>query len=147
MKHIAGYYPKSPSPCLCLNLRRASRAVTEFYEKVLEPSGIKITQYSLLRHLEQAEPVTISELAKIMRIDRTTLNRNMKPLIEVAFIEVNVGKDSRSKQVALTQAGKSALHNATRLWDEAQASLQEYLGDAEVAHFKNLVSKLESLMP
>lgn len=121
--------------------------MTEFYEKVLEPSGIKITQYSLLRHLEQTEPVTISELAKIMRIDRTTLNRNMKPLIEEGLIEVKIGEDLRSRQVLLTQAGKSALQKATLLWEEAQASLKEYLGTTEVDHFNYLVSKLESLMP
>ncbi|WP_094606400.1 MarR family winged helix-turn-helix transcriptional regulator [Sporomusa silvacetica] len=147
MKHIAGCYPKIPSPCLCLNIRRASRAVTELYEKVLAPSGIKITQYSLLRHLEQVEPVTISELAKFMRIDRTTLNRNMKPLSEMGFIKINIGEDPRSRQVMLTEAGKSALSTATTLWDEAQASLQEYLGDTEVEQFNYLISKLEALVP
>ena len=147
MKHIAGCYPKSPSPCLCLNIRRASRAVTGFYEKVMEPSGIKITQYSLLRHLEQVEPVMISELAKFMRIDRTTLNRNMKPLIEAGFINVNIGEDPRSRQVMLTEAGKSALCTATILWDEAQAALKEYLSDNEVEQFNRLISKLEALVP
>ncbi len=147
MKHIAGYYPKQPSPCFCLNIRRASRAVTEFYEKVLEPSGLKVTQYSLLRHLEQVEPVTISNLAKTMRIDRTTLNRNMKPLIEGGLIAVNAGEDSRSRRVTLTEAGKSTMCSALTLWNQAQASLQEYLGETEVERFNYLVSKLEALVP
>ena len=147
MKHIAGYYPKNPSPCLCLNIRRASRAVTEFYEKILEPSGIKITQYSLLRHLEQVEPVTITELAKFMRIDRTTLNRNMKPLLEAGFIAVNTGEDPRSRQVRLTEAGKSALSSASLLWAEAQTSMQEYFEEAELEQFKHLIAKLEALVP
>ncbi|SMC53228.1 MarR family winged helix-turn-helix transcriptional regulator [Sporomusa malonica] len=147
MKQVVGNYPKSPSPCHCLNIRRASRAVTEFYERFLEPSGVKLTQYSLLRHLEQVEPVTISELADIMRIDRTTLNRNMKPLIEAGLIEVNAGKDSRSRQVILTPAGRSTLTNATSLWDQAQESLQDYLGELEVEQFNFLISKLEALVP
>ena len=147
MKPITGSYPKPPSPCFCLNIRRASRAVTDFYEKVLEPSGIKITQYSLLRHLEEAEPVTISKLAAIMRIDRTTLNRNMKPLTEVGLIEVNLGQDPRSREVTLTKTGKLALANATVLWDQAQASLQEYLGEYDSRHFNHLTSKLEGLVP
>ena len=147
MKHIAECYPKIPSPCLCLNIRRASRAVTGFYEKVLEPSGIKITQYSLLRHLAQVEPVTISELAKFMRIDRTTLNRNMKPLVDGGLIKVNIGEDPRSRRVMLTEAGKSALRIATTLWNEAQAALQEYLGESEVEQFNHLISKLEAIVP
>ncbi len=147
MEHGIGYYPKKPSPCLCLNIRRASRAVTDFYERILEPSGLKITQYSLLRHLAQVEPVTISELAKVMRIDRTTLNRNMKPLVEAGFIAVNTGTDPRSRQISLTGAGKSAVNTATTLWDEAQASLQDYLGEPEVKQFKSLIAKLEALTP
>lgn len=148
MKHyIAGYYPKDPSPCLCLNIRRASRAVTEFYEKILEPSGLKITQYSLLRHLEHVEPVTITELAKVMRIDRTTLSRNMKPLVEAGIIEINAGKDPRSRQVRLTEAGKFALSTASNLWDEAQGAMQEYLGETELEQCKYLIAKLEALVP
>lgn len=147
MNLTMGSFPKSPSPCLCLNIRRASRAVTAFYEKVFEPSGIKIAQYSLLRHLEQVEPATISELANIMRIDRTTLNRNMKPLIELGLIEVNPGKDPRSKQVSLTKAGKSTMANATVLWNQAQAALKEYLGDTGVEQYNNMVAKLEALEP
>lgn len=147
MKQIAGNYPKTPSPCYCLNIRRASRAVTEYYEQFLEPSGIKITQYSLLRHVRQVEPVTISELAKTMRIDRTTLNRNMKPLIDAGLIEVNTGKDSRSRVIILTTGGKTTLRVAEDLWEQAQVALQDYLGEAEVERFNCLISKLEALVP
>jgi len=146
MKHITGYFPKRLSPCHCLNIRRASRAVTHYYEKVLEPSGLKVTQYSLLRHLELVEPVTISVLAKTMRIDRTTLNRNMKPLTDAGLITINSGEDPRSRQVMLTEAGKAALVNAEVLWGEAQASIQEYLGE-ELANFNKLLAKLEALVP
>lgn len=167
--HIAASYPKLASPCHCLNIRRASRAVTQFYEKVLEPSGLKITQYSLLRHLELVEPVTISELAKIMRIDRTTLNRNMKPLIDAGLITVTSGakilyghgsihkyvgqmavnsrEDPRSKQVMLTEAGRTALVNAGVPWAEAQAALKDYMGEAELDTLEKLLSKLEALVP
>lgn len=147
MKHNPGYYPKRPSPCHCLNIRRASRAVTQFYEKVLEPSGLKLTQYSLLRNLQAVEPVTISELAKVMRIDRTTLNRNMKPLIDAGLIMVNLGEDPRSRQVVLTENGKAALVKAWTLWDEAQASMNEYLGEADLNMLGKLLSKLEALVP
>ena len=91
MKHIR-YDLKSSSPCHCLNIRRASRVVTQFYEKVLEPSGLKVTQYSLLRNLERVESVSMSALAKTMRIDRTTLNRIIKPLMNAGLIMVNSGE-------------------------------------------------------
>jgi len=145
MKQIIGK-SKLPSPCHCLNIRRASRAVTQFYEKALEPSGLKVTQYSLLRNLELMESVSMSVLAKIMRIDRTTLNRNLKPLMKAGLIKVHSGEDSRSRQVMLIEAGKEALVNALSLWDEAQASLEEYLGEAELNSFEKSLSKLEALV-
>ncbi len=138
--------PKSLSPCHCLNIRRASRVVTQFYEKVLEPSGLKVTQYSLLRNLESVEPISMSVLAKIMRIDRTTLNRNMKPLLNAGLITVNSGEDSRSRQVTLTNAGQEALTMALTLWNEAQVSLEGYLGKAELDSFELSLSKLEALV-
>lgn len=145
MKH-SRYTPKASSPCHCLNIRRASRAVTQFYEQVLEPSGLKVTQYSLLRNLEMVEPVSMSVLAKIMRIDRTTLNRNMKPLVNAGLITVNPGEDPRSRRVMITEVGKAALADAGELWNEAQAGLEDYLGVAELEGFEKLLSKLEALV-
>ena len=138
--------PKFSSPCHCLNIRRASRAVTQFYEKVLEPSGLKVTQYSLLRNLELVESVAMSVLAKTMRIDRTTLNRNLKPLLKAGLVTVKAGEDSRSRQVMLTETGHDALVNALVLWDRAQASLEDYLGKAELASLEKSLSKLEVLL-
>ncbi len=138
--------PKFSSPCHCLNIRRASRAVTQFYEKVLEPSGLKVTQYSLLRNLELVESVAMSVLAKTMRIDRTTLNRNLKPLLKAGLVTVKAGEDSRSRQAMLTEAGHDALVNALVLWDRAQASLEDYLGKAELASLEKSLSKLEVLL-
>jgi len=147
MKHISEVYPKSPSPCNCMNVRRASRAVTQFYDEVLKPSGLTVAQMALLRHIEMVEVPTISELAKLMRIDRTTLNRNMKPLAEAGLIVISPGKDSRTRQLVLTEAGKAAADQAWALWAEAQGSLKEYIGDEDLARLTQLLSKLEALMP
>jgi len=147
MKHISEVYPKHPSPCNCMNVRRASRAVTQFYDEALKPSGLTLAQLSLLRQIEMVELTTISELAKIMRIDRTTLNRNMKPLTEAGLIVINTGKDSRTRQVMLTEAGRDAVVKAWALWGEAQASLKEYLGEEDLAKLVQLLSKLEALVP
>ncbi|EDK33695.1 transcriptional regulator [Clostridium kluyveri] len=56
-------YEKKPSPCNCLNIRRASQAITEIYNEFLLPINLKISQFSLLKHINQLEPVSVSELA------------------------------------------------------------------------------------
>ncbi|HMM19909.1 MAG TPA: MarR family winged helix-turn-helix transcriptional regulator [Selenomonadales bacterium] len=147
MKHIDKVYPKHPSPCNCMNMRRASRAVTQFYDEVLKPSGLTTAQLALLRHLELAEKATISGLAKTMRIDRTTLNRNMKPLADAGLIAINPGKDSRTREIMLTETGKAAVVSGWALWGEAQESLQEYMGEEDLAKLNQLLAKLEALVP
>lgn len=147
MDSIKQTYPKAPSPCNCMNVRRASRAVTQFYDEVLKPSGLTIAQLGLLRHLEQLETKTINELAQIMRIDRTTLNRNMKPLLAAGLIDSKPGKDSRTRNILLTEAGKQAVTNGWKLWEAAQASLKGYLGEEDLTKLTQLLSKLEALVP
>lgn len=146
-QQISEVYPKPPSPCNCMNIRRASRAVTQFYDDILKPSGVTIAQLSLLRHLETAETATISELAKMMRIDRTTLNRNMKPLIKDGFIGVKRGKDSRTRQIIMTGQGRDAAVRGWKLWEVAQASVKEYMGEEDLAKLVQLLSKLEAIAP
>lgn len=147
MNHIGEVYPKSPSPCICLNMRRASRAVTRFYDEVLKPSGLTIAQLALLRHVEVAEKTTISELAKQMRIDRTTLNRNMHPLTDAALLKISPGKDPRTREIMLTETGKAAAASGWKLWEEAQKSIKEYMGEEDLAKLNRLLSKLEALVP
>ena len=147
MKHINEIYPKRPSPCNCMNMRRASRAVSHFYDEVLKPSGLTVAQLGLLRHLEVMGQTTISELAKIMRIDRTTLNRNMKPLSDAELITINPGKDSRTREIKLTKAGKDVVVKGWALWGEAQSSLKEYMGEEDLVKLVQLLSKLEAIVP
>jgi len=128
-----------------MNLRRASRSLTFFYDEVLKPSGLTVNQLALLRNLELLEQTTIGQLAKTMRIDRTTLNRNMKPLADTGLIEINPGKDSRTKAIVLTEQGKAAYDLGWRLWGEAQQSIQEYLGEEDLAKLKQLLAKVEAL--
>jgi len=63
-----------------LALRQAARHVTQFYDQVLAPSGLRTTQFSVLAKLHHLGPTTINNLAKDLVMDRTTLGRNILPL-------------------------------------------------------------------
>lgn len=147
MQYIEELYPKPSSPCNCLNVRRASRAISQFYDKVMAPSGLTISQFGLLRHIHNAGVVSITELSQLIRIDRTTLNRNLKPLKEAALIRIAPGTDSRVKEISLTDAGDVALEAGLKLWQEAQADMQEYLGEKDLKQLNQLIAKLEALVP
>jgi DNA-binding MarR family transcriptional regulator len=136
---------KASSPCNCLNMRRASRAMTKLYQRYLKFSGLKISQYSLLKTIERLEPVCVSDLAAEIRLDRTTLVRNLKPLEEKAIISDISKKGSRNRQWVLTESGKEKLRGAELLWRKAQDHIEQFLGEQDLAILTSLLLKIENI--
>lgn len=67
--------------CACHTLRRTSRAVTHYYDALLkQPTGLRITQVTMLAVVYLTGPQTINQMAEPLDLDRTTLARNLKPL-------------------------------------------------------------------
>ncbi len=114
--------------CTCLNLRKASRAVTQFYDEVFKPVGLRVTQFSLLALVANKGPAGMKELAKLLVMDRTTLTRNLKPLIDQGFLEVIESDDRRQRPIAITSRGRNRLAQALPLWREAQNRVVANLG-------------------
>jgi DNA-binding MarR family transcriptional regulator len=114
--------------CACFNLRKAARAVTQLYEEMLRPSGLRGTQFALLVATKNLEPVTVKRLAKAMVMDRTTLTRDLKPLEKQGLLTVEVGEDRRERKVTLTLQGQQVLARALPLWEKAQARIEKGLG-------------------
>jgi DNA-binding MarR family transcriptional regulator len=111
--------------CACKNLRRTARAVTQLYDDALRPSGLRITQFTLLVGVAISEPVPITRLADALDLDRTTLARDLGPLTERGLVEVSAGDDRRTRVVRLTRQGRDAIARAYPLWRQAQARLVE----------------------
>lgn len=140
-------FPKEPSKCHCTNLRRSSRVITQFYDKLLEPSGLKVTQYSLLNHLKRLGPLTMNDLSKATRLERTTLVRNLKPLEKLRLVEIAAEKPSSPHLVQLTEKGLNTLESAVPYWNQAQQSLNQLLSEEEVQVWGRVLQKLESIIP
>jgi DNA-binding MarR family transcriptional regulator len=114
--------------CACRNLRRTARAVTRLYDETLRPSGLRITQFTLLVAVALSEPVPITRLADALTLDRTTLARDLKPLTERELLEITAGEDKRTRLVRLTRQGREAIGRAYPLWQRAQARIVEGSG-------------------
>ena len=109
--------------CACFNVRKAARAVTAFYDSVLQPTGLRSTQATLLMAIASAGAPTISRLAEALMLDRTTLARDVKLLAEQALVRVTPGDDQRTRQLRLTDAGRAKLRQVIPLWEQAQTRL------------------------
>jgi DNA-binding MarR family transcriptional regulator len=111
--------------CACKHLRRSARAVTQLYDETLRPSGLRITQFTLLVAVAIGEPVPITRLADALSLDRTTLARDLRPLTGRGLVEIRTGDDRRTRVVRLTGQGRDALERAYPLWQSAQARIVE----------------------
>src|ERR1700761_4737162 len=116
-------------PCHCTALRQASRRVTQLYDKILAPAGLKITQRAVLAQIRRSEPVTIGALAETLVMDAGGLSHTLKPLVRDELITIaRDPSDQRGRWVRLTPCGKDKLEESDALWTIAQQTFEELSG-------------------
>jgi len=121
-------------PCACTTLRRATRAVTAAYDKALEPSGLRITQFSVLRTLERHGPLPVTQLAARVALDRSTMGRNLDPLERRGLVRLEIGgTDQRERVASLTSVGQAAIQVALPRWRETQELIGPLINNAAVS--------------
>ena len=129
-----------PEDCNCLAVRQAARHITQFYDQLLAPSGLRTTQFSILAKLRQMGRMTINGLAAEMVMDRTTLGRNILPLERDGLIAVAQGsRDRRSKELQVTAAGEARFREGMQGWVEAQRRFEKALGAERAADMRGLL--------
>ena len=116
-----------PVGCTCFALRKLTRTVTRLYDQQLAAAGIKTTQYSLLRWIAH-KPLPIAALAARMNTERTTLSRNLKPLIDAGWVVLKPGTDPRQRIVTITASGRRVIDSANEAWRQAQSTLEAAMG-------------------
>ena len=121
-------FARQAVPCVGFNTRRATRLVTQYYDKALAPTGLRSTQYSLLNALSMLGEASMQDLSIMMAMDRTTLTRNLSPLLKKGLVKVSVGSDRRSRPIKITPRGKSALEEALPYWQKAQSHIVDNFG-------------------
>lgn len=114
--------------CVCYNIRKTARLVTQVYDTIMEPSGLLGTQFVLLAAIGRAGTATVTRLAQGLGMDRTTLTRNLRLLERQGFIEMDTGLDRRTHMVRLTEQGRQAIAAAVPLWQQAQATIISRFG-------------------
>lgn len=117
--------------CTCLHVRKAARAITQLYDEVLQPTGLRSTQFNLLVAVALAGDAPVTRLAEALVMDRTTLARNLKPLASLGLLVIDAGTDRRRHLVRLTEQGRQALVTALPYWQQAQHQMVTRLGQEQ----------------
>jgi DNA-binding MarR family transcriptional regulator len=123
--------------CNCFALRKAARYLTAVYDKALAPVGLRATQLTILQRLGIQGEMTITKLAEVIVMDRTTLASNVKPLARDGLVTVEPSAtDRRARIVAITPDGLSRLEAALPLWQAAQARFENAFGTGQAAELR-----------
>lgn len=131
--------------CNCYSLRQATRRVTQLYDRVLAPTGLRATQLSLLREVERLGPVALNALADEMVMDRATLGHNVRPLLAQGLLQLVVGQDRRRREVSLTAKGRRMLVEGWKLWHRAQDNFEKALGADHATELRALLHRVAAL--
>ncbi|UZM98500.1 MarR family winged helix-turn-helix transcriptional regulator [Lysinibacillus sp. MHQ-1] len=103
--------------------------MTQLYDKLLQPTGLKVTQYSMLAHIDLQQAVSISRLGEILLLDQTTVTRNINLLKQYGYVELKRDpQDARTKNIMLTEKGLEKLHEAAPIWQTIQDKIIDDIG-------------------
>jgi DNA-binding MarR family transcriptional regulator len=139
---VYGYIPAMTTPCYCAALRIATRKTTAIYDEALAPAGVGLAQFSLLRKIERGGKLSLSELGRLVSLDRSTVGRNVKVLRRMGLIEIGPGDDHREATVTLAEGGRAILRNGAPLWDAAQRRIETALGEGGAEMLRTLLAAL-----
>lgn len=125
--------------CVCFNMRKATRYITKFYDAQLKPTGLRVTQLTLMTAIRVMGPTTFRRLSEAVGMDQTTLSRNISLLQKKGLVELESGEDLCTRKISLTKQGHEELKQAYPLWESAQTEIVSKIGS------DNWISVLESL--
>ncbi|REK11457.1 MAG: MarR family transcriptional regulator [Planctomycetota bacterium] len=129
--------------CACFNFRKASRSVTQLFDQILAPTGLRSTQLVILITGQVLGPSSIARLARELVMDRSTLTRNLKPLMNMGLVQFTRGDGGRQKAVEVTTEGQQALLRSAPYWQQAQTHLVNRFGTEQ---WERIMADLSSIV-
>jgi DNA-binding MarR family transcriptional regulator len=131
-------------PCLCANLRRATRVLTQRYDEALRPLGITITHFTILQALSLTGEVSQGRLGEILAMDSTTLTRTLAIMKKHGWVAMRRGADRRERLLSLSAAGKAQFKEVLPHWEAAQDEVRKQLGKKRWRNLMKLTNTVAS---
>jgi MarR family transcriptional regulator, organic hydroperoxide resistance regulator len=130
-------------PCLCAVIRKTGRVLTRKYDRYLKASGLKVTQFSMLANIMRNPGITVSELARMLFMDQTTVTRNLRVLEKSAYVHLGAeATDSRIRRILVSNIGKAKMDEARPFWQKAQRDMERLLGRETIEELLGTLNKI-----
>jgi DNA-binding MarR family transcriptional regulator len=137
--------------CTCFNVRRFSRAITQFFDAAVGRHGLRPTQAPILRALNARSGWSMADLSEWLGMERTTLLRNLRPLQRDGLVEAKGGGRGGRVQLEITAKGRTRLAKLHPAWRSAQDQVVAILGkerwSAILTDLKEVASRLKAQQP
>lgn len=137
--------PPTGSTCTCFRLRRAARQVSQVYDRELAAVDLSLNEYSILRHAERGT-CQLGELADSLGMERTTLTRNLRPLLEAGWLRETRGEDARQRVISITSSGRKRIANAKPHWQRAQQAIEAAFGASRTTRLREDLDRLDAAL-
>ncbi|MCV2886323.1 MarR family winged helix-turn-helix transcriptional regulator [Aestuariibacter sp. AA17] len=124
MKEFTDIINDVASRCVAVRTLSTARSITRHYDNALRPVGLTITQFTLLVTIAKVAPESISQIAELLFMERTSVSRNLSLLEKQGLIQRGHAKEARKRPVALTPQGQNTLREAYQCWESAQSQLE-----------------------
>ena len=134
---------RAETACVCTALRMATRSVARLYDRALSQAGLRVTGYSILSRLAAEGPLSVSELAGRLAMERTTCTREVAPLVGSGLVEATTGSDRRRRLLRVTGLGQQKLAEGRPAWEHVQRMVAGEFGDADL---RDLLGQLDRLL-
>ena len=118
---------KGSNPCFCVSVRALANRLTQLYDDRMAPFDLKVTQYSVMKKIVDKPNSTISEIAQMCDLDRTTLTRSLRILERNGWLEFVKAKDQREKRLHIKATKTSDFDRAQQAWRLLQSELSAHI--------------------
>lgn len=127
--------------CTCYKARRLARALIRLYDREMASTGLTVGQFSILRNLAP-RPIKTGAFALELGVERTTLTRNLRPLIDAGLIALSRGTDARTRLLTLTDKGRTVMRESRANWRRMQCQIEDTLGATSVAALHDMLDSV-----
>ena len=126
--------------CNCYIIRKISSKISKIYDNALKTSGLKITQYAILKYISISKKTNLKNLSTAMDYNRSTLGRNLRILEKKELIRFNKGKDKREVEITITNYGIKIFKIATQSWKNINNQVSENLGRNKIKMLREILN-------
>ena len=119
-----------------------ARSVSRLFDSKMKAVGLTGTQFSLLVAIGSAAFNSISELGETLNIEKSTLSRNLRPLIDAGLISRDRTSGGRAITHSLTPEGQQRLDQAYPIWQSVQDHLEKSIGEEDIRNGYRFMSRL-----